>query len=199
MRREGIPSVVAMSGSKRQIRMGRRKSSRIRTLTELMAKAIHRSESDRLMMEPNSQSSIFCCRPSLTSTMKPAAKAVVCRMERAVSWFSRDVRETKREPRPTSRAATTAPVSRLQRVRPKRSTATAIPGSRAQESVPIWRADFFRITSPLTKPLAKPIMTQASRDRCAMGSRRNWRKSSIMKLGVPVEVPFRMSPGCVRG
>ena len=51
----------------------------------------------------------------------------------------------------------------------------------------------------VTKPLAKPIMTQASRDRCAMGSRRNWRKSSIMKLGVPVEVPFRMSPGCVRG
>ena len=41
--------------------------------------------------------------------MKPAAKAVVCRMERAVSWFSRDVRETKRDPRPTSRAATTAP------------------------------------------------------------------------------------------
>lgn len=31
-----------------------------------------------------------------------------------------------------------------------------MPGSRAQESVPIWRADFFRITSPLTKPLAKP-------------------------------------------
>ena len=69
--------------------------------------------------------------------MKPAAKAVVCRMERAVSWFSRDVRETKRDPRPTSRAATTAPVSKLQRVRPKRSTATAMPGNRAQESVPI--------------------------------------------------------------
>lgn len=34
-------------------------------------------------------------------------------MDRAVSWFSRDVRETKREPRPTSRAATTAPVRRL--------------------------------------------------------------------------------------
>lgn len=138
-----------------------------------MAKAIHRSESDRLMMEPNSQSSIFCWRPSRTRTMKPAANAVVCRMDRAVSWFSLDVRDTNSEPSPTSRAATTAPSSRLQRVRPNISTATAIPGSSAQESVPICSADFFRITSPLTKPLAKPIMRHASRERWAMGSRRN--------------------------